>query len=475
MDKKIYYSTSIFYTNGDPHLGHALELVQADFAKRVSILYGKPAFLSTGTDEYGQKALASAEKTGTNFQEVIKYSRDKIKELNSELGIAYDSFISTSINPNHSRSAQKLWQECAKNDDIYFGKYSGLYCYGCEQYYLPKELIDDFCPDHQVKLSTLETESYFFRLSKYNQEIYDLIDKDVLKIFPKERKEEVLGFVKSGLEDFSISRPLSQLSWGVAVPENPNHVMYVWFDALTNYLTVANYADSLDLNLWPINRHFIGKSILRFHAIYWVAMLLSAKLALPKEIVVHGILKLNGQKMSKSLGNSIDPLAVTREFGRDCIRLFFIKSVTAANDANFDLDLVRTLLNSDLANSYGNLVSRILTLLAKLGVSSVRPNTFKVNSLLAQDLLGHINNFRYELYANELFSRIYNLNAEIDKKAPWKHLEEPEIKNWLIEKSQELLEINNFLSPILIDTAPKVAKLFSDIKTPVPILFKKSL
>lgn len=473
MQKKIYYSTSIFYTNGDPHLGHALELVQADFAKRAAILYGNSVFLNTGTDEYGQKALALAEKQGLDFKDIIKDSRTKIKKLNLALGISYDSFISTSISSEHHKSAQKIWKTCLENDDIYFGKYSGLYCNGCEQYYLPKELVNNFCPEHQVELSLLETESYFFRLSKYQQQIYDIIDQDIVRIFPKERKEEVLGFIRSGLEDFSTSRPLSQLSWGVPVPDDSKHVMYVWFDALSNYLTVANYAEELDSNLWPLDIHFIGKSILRFHAIYWIGMLLSSKLELPKQIVVHGILKSNGQKMSKSLGNNISPFSIIDQFGRDVLRLFFIKAVSSGNDANFDLEHLKTVLNSDLANSYGNLISRILTLLAKLNIKSINHETLDLNTALAKDLLNYLKNFRYELYAGELFTKIYRLNAELDKQAPWKKLHDPKTETWLREKAREILEINQFLSPILIDTTAKVESLFNNIELQNPILFEK--
>ncbi len=366
---KFYLTTAIAYTNGKPHLGHALEFILADAISRYQKLAGQETYFQTGTDEFGSKMADTAKELGLSPQELADQNSEFFREIMGELGVEADYFMRTS-SEQHILGAQSLWEKMVANDDIYKGTYKGLYCSGCEAYLAEKDLDENgVCPNHLKKPQLIEEVNYFFRLSKFNAEIRRLIETDELKIYPESRKNEMLALVNSedGLMDISFSRPKEALAWGVPVPNDPDHVMYVWCDALSNYITGLGYRENSDLfqSCWPADLQIIGKDILRFHAGIWIGMLLSAGLKPPKAILVHGFITSEGQKMSKSLGNVVDPKAIVSEFGQDAFRYYLLKEIPTTDDGDFTVNRFVEIYEADLANNIGNLLSRVLTLLAK--------------------------------------------------------------------------------------------------------------
>jgi len=309
-------TTAIPYVNAEPHIGHALEFVQSDCIYRYHKLMGYKTFLTTGADENSLKNVQAAEAKGITTEQLCSLNAAVFRDMATKIGLSFDSFLRSSVKKDHWHGVQRLWKLCNERGDIYKKKYSGLYCVDCEVFYTEQELEDGLCPEHKKKPVFVEEENYFFRLSKYQKEIEKLITSGKLRILPERRKNEVLSFVKSGLEDFSISRSKTRAKgWGVPVPDDPEQIQYVWFDALGIYLTGIGYGtdDSKFKKWWPADVHVIGKGIIRFHAVYWPAMLLSAGLPLPKSIFVHGYITVEGQKMSKSLGNVINPSHLIRK------------------------------------------------------------------------------------------------------------------------------------------------------------------
>jgi methionyl-tRNA synthetase len=366
--RKLYLSTAIPYVNSDPHLGFALEIIQADVMTRYHRILREDVFFLTGTDENSLKNVQAAKEEGVSVQKLVDRNAKKFYELKKVLNLSFDDFIRTT-EKRHIKGAQKLWQVCQK--DIYKKKYRGLYCVGCEEFYKESELIDGLCPEHKTKPDLIEEENYFFRLSKYQDKIKTLIERDELKIIPDTRKNEALSFINSGLEDICISRSSERAQgWGIDVPDDRTQKIWVWFDALSNYINALDFAGNSKKfrGYWQNNEnklHIIGKGVLRFHAIYWLAILLSAKLALPRTIFVHGYVTSGGQKMSKSLGNVIDPLELVKKYGTDAVRYFLLREIPPTEDGDFTYEKFEKRYNSDLANGLGNLVARTLTLAEK--------------------------------------------------------------------------------------------------------------
>ena len=362
--KKFYITTSIPYVNANPHIGHALEFVQSDVLARYHRAKKEEVFFLTGADENSLKNVQAAEAQKVSTRELVDANTLKFIELTKALNISNDEFIRT-VEERHFLGAQKLWSLC-KKEDIYKKKYKGLYCVGCEQFYSEKELVNGKCPEHSKPLEIVEEENYFFKLSNYQKKLEKIISSDEYEIVPETKKNEVLSFIKMGLEDFSISRSKKRAKdWGVPVPGDSAQIMYVWFDALANYLTALDFGgdEKKFKKYWPADIHVVGKGIIRFHAVYWVAMLLSAGLKLPKKLFVHGYITIEGQKMSKSLGNVIDPNELAKKYGTDPVRYYLLRYIHPVQDSDFSIKKFEDAYTADLANGLGNLVSRVAGLI----------------------------------------------------------------------------------------------------------------
>ncbi|MCP4646658.1 MAG: methionine--tRNA ligase [bacterium] len=363
MSEKFYTTTAIPYVNAAPHIGHALEFIQTDVLARYQRLRGKDVALVTGADENSLKNVQAAEKRGITVEALCAENAAIFKKMADDVGLSYTSFQRTSNREKHWPGVQRLWDLCDKNGDVYKKKYRGLYCVGCEAFYEEGELVEGLCPEHQKAPELIEEENYFFKLSNYQEKLEKLVESDELKVVPETRKNEVLSFIRGGLKDFSISRSVERAhGWGVPVPGDAEQIMYVWFDALGTYLTGIGYGtDEAEFaKYWPADVHVIGKGILRFHAIYWPVMLLSAGLPLPKTVFVHGYITVEGQKMSKSLGNIVDPFALTGKFGVDAVRYCLLSEVPTFEDGDLSERVLVEKNNNELIANIGNLVNRTM-------------------------------------------------------------------------------------------------------------------
>ncbi|GAC1473413.1 MAG: methionine--tRNA ligase [Chloroflexota bacterium] len=377
---RYYITTTIPYVNGRPHMGHAEEFVQTDVFGRYHRLRGDDTYVLTGTDENSLTNVLAAEAEGLSPRQLVDRNSLWFQGLADDLGLQYDQFIRTAVDPRHLDACHKIWRAVEANGDIYKKTYSGLYCPRCELYYDEDELVDGLCPEHRIRPDLVEEENYFFRLSAYGDALRDLITSDTLHIIPDFRRNEVLSFIAGGLQDFSISRSQTRAhGWGIPVPGDPSQVMYVWVDALTNYISALGYHDAdgpggdLYRRYWlenPDRIHALGKGVIRFHAIYWPAMLLSAGIPLPVREFVHGYINIAGAKMSKTLGNVVDPAELVREYGAEAVRYFVLRGVHPVRDADFAdvdhfYDQLRSRYTADLANDLGNLLNRTVSMVVR--------------------------------------------------------------------------------------------------------------
>lgn len=452
--KRIYLTTSIPYVNGDPHIGHALELVQVDVMARAYRQLGYEVYCLTGTDENAQKNVESAEKMGISVQELVdKYSL-KFKNLQTPLNLSFDQFIRTT-DKKHLMGAQKLWRLC--DQDIYKKTYSGLYCVGCETFYKEGDLPNNFCTNHNRQLETISEENYFFALSKYQHKIASLIQSDNLKIQPFFRKQEILNFINKGLDDISISRPDTRMKgWGIPVPEDNSQRMYVWFDALTNYISALDFGTEGELfeKFWinnPLKVHVIGKDIVKFHAIYWIAMLLSAKQFIPTSLYVHGFISVDGSKISKTIGNVIDPASLVAIYGTDALRYYLLREISPYVDGDFSYERMHQLYSSDLANELGNLLSRLTNLGEK---DSIFIETDIKNEII--DLaLDRAAKFEFNLGLEEIFVKVKELNRSINDFEPWSK-SKIDRADFLKKSLKQLNTIGRALKPYLPESSLKI-------------------
>lgn len=366
MNTHGYLSTTIPYVNAQPHVGFALELVQTDALARYLRLAGKSLFTSTGTDDHSLKNVRAAEAAGEQVRELVRRNAAAFAELAKALGAECDESVQTSADPRHAPSVARLFRACQNNGDVYRRAYRAAYCLGCEQFYRSEELDDGLCPEHERPTEIVEEENWFFRLSRYQARLDDAIERDEIRILPAQRKNEALSFVRAGLADFSVSRSRERSrGFGLEVPGDPTQVVYVWVDALCNYLSAGDYgALGLACGWQRAARrvHVLGKGVIRFHAVYWPALLWSAGLSAPSELRVHGYLTVEGKKIGKSLGNAVDPRALVREYGVNALRYYLLRHIPPFKDADFSRERLIVAHDAELADELGNLCLRVLTL-----------------------------------------------------------------------------------------------------------------
>lgn len=463
---RFYITTAIVYTNASPHIGFALELVQADAVARYRRMLGDDVRFLTGTDEHGTKIMRAAAEAGMPTQAFVDGLAAEVRALCTALNISNDDFIRTSDRARHWPAAQKIWNDMAEAGDLYKHSYEGFYCVGHEAFIKESELVDGTCPLHKSRPERISEENWFFRLTKYTERIKDELESGRLDIVPASRKQEVINLLNDA-EDISFSRPSAQLPWGIPVPGDATQTMYVWADALTNYISALGYGtDEAHMDFWPADVHLIGKDILRFHAMFWPAMLLSAGLDLPRSIYVHGFITVEGQKMSKTLGNVIDPGALLESWPADIVRFFMLRELQSTDDSDFSHDRLRKRYESDLANGLGNLVQRTATLIeSKLGGKAVRAPGWEAEEELLQevhdDTAYHAAFTRFRLHdaAAVILEKVAIANSFINSREPWKQEGAAQAKTLAIA-ADIICHIAWLLQPFMPVTAGVIAQRF---------------
>jgi methionyl-tRNA synthetase len=470
-----YLTTTLPYVNADPHIGFALEIVQADAWARFRRQQGDEVFFNFGTDEHGLKIFRKAEEAGISPQKYVDGYAAKFEALKTALNLSYTNFIRTS-DPHHLKAAQEFWRRCDQNGDIYKKLYKVKYCVGCELEKTDSELVDGRCPLHpSVELEILEEENYFFRFSKYQDQLLELYKNQTDFVVPANRLKEIENFVKEGLSDFSISRLKSKMPWGVDVPGDPDQVMYVWFDALVNYVSALGWPkDEAKFKTWWPVIQFAGKDNLRQQAAIWQAMLFSAGLFPSKQIFIHGFITVDGQKISKSLGNVISPIELVEKYGTDAVRYFLLAKVHPHEDSDFTYERFEEAFNADLANGLGNLVARIAKLCEKNDVSLKTKTKPQIPPLASEaGYEAHLNQFEFNLAVETVWRAIKELDVRLNQQQPWK-LTPAKAKPLLEQHALDLLNIAYALHPLLPDTAAKIEAQFKPGKiTGQPPLFPR--
>ena len=458
MGRPFYLTTTLPYVNADPHIGFALEIVQADIIARYRALQGDEVFFSTGTDEHGLKIYRKAKEEGKDPQVYVDEYATKFRRLKEKLDLSPDLHFIRTTDSRHVQAAQELWHRCQANGDIYKKKYKGLYCVGDEAFIREADLVGGKCPSHPTMDPVeIEEENYFFKLSAYQDKLLAYLgQKDV--VAPEWRREEAIAFVKRGLEDFSISREKERMPWGVDVPGDDTQVMYVWFDALTNYISTLGWPDDKEgfyKKFWEEGEtlQLAGKDQIRFQSIMWQAMLMSAKLPTTKHIFYHGFITSGGQKMSKSLGNVIDPLAIVDEYGTDALRYFLARHTHPFDDSDFTMERFKDAYNADLANGLGNLVARVMQLAERYLEHPIqKPN---IDDVMPPPYLTYLQEFNFSRYAEFLWEDIQRLDKRITDTEPFKVVRtDPEKGIELIaHQVNALYFVAHFLSPIMPETS----------------------
>jgi len=470
---KFYVTTPIYYVNDRPHIGHAYSSILADVFARFHRARGESVFFLTGTDEHGRKIAEAAEKAGLAPQSFADEYSSYFKSLLTTLNISNDAFLRTTDRATHWPVVAELWRALKKRGDIYKGTYEGLYCVGHEAFLKPSELKEGVCPDHKTAPERIKEENYFFRLSKYAKEIELRIRNNELQIIPETRKNEVLGFIKEGLEDISFSRPRKDLAWGIPVPDDDTQTIYVWMDALTNYISgLGAKRDAF----FPPDLQILGKDILRFHAVIWPAVLLSLGLPLPKTLLVHGHITIEGEKMSKTLRNVVDPVALVKRYGIDPVRYYLLREIRSSEDGDFSIEKLEKRYDGDLANGLSNLIHRVATLAWN------NKHLLSLPSLEAPNPLSHpkeYNDAFEECNPNEALEFIWGKIGTADKKindAKLWTLPKEDVKRFASlteELLKELRAIASLIAPLLPETSEKIISTLSFKEKPEPI-FKRS-
>ncbi|OGG57894.1 methionine--tRNA ligase [Candidatus Kaiserbacteria bacterium RIFCSPHIGHO2_01_FULL_55_17] len=473
MGKPFYLTTTLPYVNADPHIGFALELVHADIIARHRALQGDEVFFNTGTDEHGLKIFRKAQEEGKDPQEYVDEYAAKFRSLKSKLGLSDDLHFVRTTDPNHKAAAQKIWQFCYDKGDIYKKKYKGLYCAGDEAFMKESELVNGKCPNHPtMEIVEIEEENYFFNLKKYEKPLLEYLNKEGV-IIPEWRRQEAINFVRAGLEDFSVSRVKEKMPWGVPVPDDDSQVMYVWFDALTNYISTLGWPEDKKGNFkkfWEKGEtvQLAGKDQVRFQSIMWQAMLMSAGLPNTQRIVYHGFITSGGQKMSKSLGNVIDPMTIVDEYGIDALRYFLARHIHPFEDSDFTVARFKEVYNANLANGLGNLVSRVLQLTERhLGTFAA------IDSV--KEIFESMENYNLQAAMDHIWSRIQKLDQAIADTEPFKVVKtDPERGNKLIDELRvELWLIAHRLAPFMPNTSRVIQDAIRANKKPENLFPRK--
>lgn len=459
MSKKTFYiTTTAPYVNADPHIGFALEIIQADALARFHRQLGEEVAFGFGTDEHGLKIYRKALESKKDPLKYCDQYAKKFDDLKKVLNLSTTHFIRTTDN-SHIKAAQEFWTRCFNNGDIYKKNYRIKYCVGCELEKTDSELVDGKCPVHpNLKIENYEEENYFFRFSKYQQKLLKLYKDNPDFVYPKNRLLEIKTFVEKGLEDFSVSRLKKKMPWGVDVPNDPEHVMYVWFDALVFYISNIGWPENNKefSKWWPVIQ-LAGKDNLRQQSAIWQAMLLSAKLPNSKQIFIHGFITADNQKMSKSLGNVINPFDLVKKYGTDAVRYYLLKEIPSADDGDFSYRRMEEVYNSDLANELGNLVSRLTNLGQKDGLITNN----KVSNKYDNKTINQYREFQFNLILENIWKQIKSLNRTIDDFAPWKKSTN-ERKDFLHKSFETLNYITWQLKPFLPETAEKIFNVINN-------------
>lgn len=456
-----YVTTSIPYVNGEPHLGHAMEFVMADVLARAARQRGENVIFSTGTDEHGGKIAEKAAELKITPQALSDQMSEKFRTLIESLQVEPDRFIRTT-DKGHEQRSQLIWKALQK--DIYKNKYVGWYCTGDEEFFTETQVKENngTCPDHNRPYEKVEEENYFFRLSNYSEQIRAAIEDNSFEIVPSSRRNEILALITSGLDDISISRPKDKIDWGIPVPGDKNQVMYVWFEALLNYITVLGYPEHKDFaQFWPANVQVVGKGILRFHAATFPGILLALGLPLARQLYVHGYVTINNKKMSKSLGNSLSPHEIIEKYGADAFRYYFLRHVPSYDDGDFTWPAFEAAYNNELANELGNAVQRTAAMIQKYqgGVIGEVPDVGHDKGAYNEALAA----CKFDRALDSVWERVRGLNQLIDTEKPWQlaKAEDPEhLQEVLARFVANLLEIAQLLEPFLPSTAAKIQSMF---------------
>lgn len=485
MAKKTFYiTTAIDYPNGPPHIGHLYEKTIADALARWHRLLGEDVFFLTGTDEHGQKNYKTAKEQGITTMQLMEKNVPFFKELCKKANISYNRFIRTT-SEEHKKVCQSIFLKLKENGDIYKGSYEGLYCVGCERYYTEKDLEEGFCPVHKKKPEVVKEDTYFFKMSKYQDKLIKHINQHPDFIQPESRRNEIINRLKEPLRDLSVSRPITSLPWGVPVPDDPNQVLYVWLDALLNYISGIDYPEGKDFKkYWPANVHIIGKDINWFHTVIWPCELMSAELKLPITVQCHGFVNLGGEKLSKSRGIVVDPIRLLDDYGTDPVRYFFLKEIAAGEDGNFSYEGLVERSNSDLADVLGNLLQRV-TVLTHKNFEGKIPKPGKFESIDEQlikesDIFEEVNELMHKYEWNKAVDKIWNFirscNKYINDTEPWKLKEDKERLGTILYTLAECLRLTSiYVSPFIPETGEKIAKQIGQkLGTFKDIEFKKT-
>jgi methionyl-tRNA synthetase len=459
--KKFYVATAIPYVNDKPHIGHAMDYMLADVLARYHSQMGDEVFFEVGVDEHGTKIAAKAEEAGQTPSQYADSIVPSWHEFLKRLGVSYTDFIRTT-DERHEKAAQLIWQQLGKY--IYKSTYEGWYCSGEEAFVTAREATETNgeCPVHKRPYQKLSEENYFFKLSAFGDQIKEALQAGELKIVPEFRKHEILQLIEKGLEDISISRPRKHLSWGIEVPGDPEHVMYVWFEALMNYITVLGYPDGENFKkFWPADVQVVGKDILRFHAAIWPAMLIALDLPLPKALLVHGHVLTGGAKMSKSIGNVIDPIEVMNTYGVDAFRYYFLRHIPTIEDGDFTWEKFETAYNNELGNELGNLVQRVASMITRYqhGVIGelARPRHDTVS------FYNEVNALRFDRALDHIWMKVRGLNVYLEEVKPWevaKKGDEEHLQEILSYAAASLLQIAQMLWPFLPASCEAITKMF---------------
>ena len=473
---KFYLTTTLPYVNAEPHIGFALEIIQADVIARYRRSLGDDVVFNFGTDEHGQKIYEKALETGKNPQEYCDEYAAKFEDLKKALNLSYTNFIRTT-DAHHKKAAQEFWKICLKNGDIYKKNYKVKYCVGCELEKTDSELVDKKCPLHPKQtLEIREEENYFFKFSKYQKPLLEFYEKNPDFVVPVSKFNEIKNFVKKGLEDFSISRLKEKMPWGVDVPDDGDHVMYVWFDALINYISTIGWPTDMKRfnDYWPVTQ-FAGKDQVRQQAAMWQAMLMSANLPSSKQIFIHGFMTVDGEKISKSLGNTIDPIEVTDKYGTDTLRYYLLAKIHPSEDSDFSWDKFKDVYNADLANGLGNLVARVAKLCETTNhKTQSKTKTFK--EISSNEFTNSLSEYKFNEALFLIWQKITKVDQYINGEKPWELVktDSEKCKNVLAHCVDEIQEIALLLSPFLPETSEKITKQFKGSKiTSQPSLFPR--